>query len=81
MMLGALAFGVAGCVAGLGLGYWISTFDPVSDVSLCWAFRPWPWRESNLFLGGIGGLVGAAMGALLIHIADHSGAKLADRVS
>lgn len=79
-VFGALSFGLAGCTAGLGFGYWVSTLPAVSDVSLCWAFRPWPWRPSNLILGVVGGLIGAGGGAWLVRLSERTGAMLADRV-
>lgn len=80
-VLASLAFGLAGIVGGLWAGYSFATQPAFSEVSLCWSFRPWPWRSINMLLASIGGLVGAVVGVGLSYLASLVGPKLAEWTS
>ena len=43
LIAGAIA-GSIGSVLAFLWTYIIAQSPPLTDVSLCWAFRPWPWR-------------------------------------
>ena len=58
---------VVGCIAGIiaaalvfALNCWMASLPAVTDVSICWVFRPW-WRWSNwcssLLVGAVVGLL------------------------
>lgn len=53
---GLIAGSIAGSVGGVlvfVLTYIIAREPAFTDVSLCWSFRPWPWRAVNWeFAGG-----------------------------
>ncbi len=53
---GLIAGAIAGSVGSILAFLWtyiIAQSPPMTDVSLCWAFRPWPWRSVNWeFAGG-----------------------------
>jgi len=58
---------IAGTIAGalsFGASCWMASLPAITDVSICWSFRPW-WRLSNwvealvfgIIVGTIAGLI------------------------